>query len=169
MSAVEYTAAPSARFDRKKVQVYGDALAALESKHGGVTPEAIVREAESKRSPFHDLFTWDDAQAGQKHRLYEARKFIGWIRVELEYVGDRTPKVLNLRPVRAMHSVKDAEGNRKYVSIATIKRNANYKQQIKDECAITIEALASKLATFEDLDAFVVKLRKMAEQLRKVA
>ena len=76
----------------------GSFLETLRKKNDGeLTAEIVLNAAQSKRSPIHDYFTWDDEEAADKHRLWEARKLIG--SVEIVYAGDRDP-------IRAFVNVK---------------------------------------------------------------
>lgn len=51
-------------------------LQKLEKKNGEVTKQAFVDSARSERSPMHKLFNWNDEEAAEKYRLYQARNII---------------------------------------------------------------------------------------------
>ncbi len=53
-----------------------DELARLYSKHGGLKPSVVVKEARDEKSPLHSSFEWDDAKAAHAHRLDRARTLI---------------------------------------------------------------------------------------------
>jgi hypothetical protein len=53
----------------------------LEREHGVCHPAMLVKAARPKRSPLHDLFTWDDADAAERWRIEQARRVIRTIRV----------------------------------------------------------------------------------------
>ena len=60
------------------------ALKGLSKKHGGLLfPEVVVKAARPSSSPLHGYFTWDDSEAAEQHRLWEARQLL---RVTVEYV-----------------------------------------------------------------------------------
>ncbi len=60
------------------------ALKGLSKKHGGLLmPEVVVNAARPPSSPLHSYFTWDDSEAAEKHRLWEARQLL---RVTVEYI-----------------------------------------------------------------------------------
>jgi len=48
---------------------------------GRLTPEDAIEDAKDPESPLHPHFTWDDSEAAQKQRLYEARTLIRSVRV----------------------------------------------------------------------------------------
>jgi len=70
-------------------------LQRLEAKHGALTPEDVLTEAQKRTSPLHGFFTWDDSEAARLHRLAEARDLIRSVTVT--YVGTDEPT----RTVRA--------------------------------------------------------------------
>ena len=60
------------------------ALQELAKKHRGrLTPELVVDAAKDKSSPLHGYFDWNVKEAAYKHWLYQARKLIMSVRVEV--------------------------------------------------------------------------------------
>ena len=59
-------------------------LERLRARDGSVRAEAVVAEAEPEESPVHAAFTWDDAEAGHRWRLIEARTMIRAIQVVVD-------------------------------------------------------------------------------------
>lgn len=52
-------------------------LKKLVAKHGGkVTPRLVVEYARNPRTALHARFTWDDGEAAEKYRLWEARALL---------------------------------------------------------------------------------------------
>lgn len=49
---------------------------------GLLRPHALVDDARDPSSPGHSYFEWDDAIAGEAHRIEQARRLIRSIRVE---------------------------------------------------------------------------------------
>ena len=43
---------------------------------GRLTPDAVVADAKKRTSPLHGAFEWDDAVAGHKYRIEQARSLI---------------------------------------------------------------------------------------------
>jgi hypothetical protein len=54
-----------------------------EKRDGVLTPEDVVSDARSAKSPLHGLFTWDDKEAAHQHRLMVARSIIRSVKVEV--------------------------------------------------------------------------------------
>jgi len=57
------------------------ALAALQKKHGTLTPRIVVDAARNKLHPLHDEFIWVDAEAADQQRLDRARHLIRYITI----------------------------------------------------------------------------------------
>lgn len=58
-------------------------LRTIEEKDGVLKPEAVVNFAKNKKTALHGQFDWDDANAGHKYRLWQARQLI---RICVEYL-----------------------------------------------------------------------------------
>lgn len=81
------------------VEVIRTAVLKIEQRDGLCHPAALVAAAKSKRSPLHDLFTWDDSEAAKNWRTHEARNVIRRIEVvEGESVGPM-PAFVHIRSV----------------------------------------------------------------------
>lgn len=63
------------------VEVIRATVERIEQRDGLCHPAALVEAAKPKRSPVHDLFTWDDTQAAANWRTHEARRTINQIRI----------------------------------------------------------------------------------------
>lgn len=55
--------------------------AAIEERHGELTPAIVVEEARAPDHPWHDEFEWNDEAAGERFRLNQARRLIARVRV----------------------------------------------------------------------------------------
>lgn len=93
-------------------------LAQLEKAHGRLTPAVVVADARQKKSPLHDLFSWNVEEAAQKYWLHRAREIIQSVRL----VSSETETVTVDAPfyVRDPSLLPSEQG---YVSIATLQKN----------------------------------------------
>lgn len=55
-------------------------LMAIREEYGALTPANIVEAARDDGHPLHHRFEWDDAIAGEKYRLQQARQLIRVVR-----------------------------------------------------------------------------------------
>lgn len=95
-----------------------DAVAAelerIERERGGIRPRDVVAAARPRASPLHPAFTWDDGQAAEQWRLFEARGLVRAVRVVSESGEDQGPAFVHVSV-----DDDDAEHDPRYVSVAT--------------------------------------------------
>lgn len=114
--AVEFKV--TSRYTPERIQ------AILEADSGqGITAEAVLERARPPESPLHPLFEWDDTEAAEKYRLYQARVIINEIKVVIEQV--EYPAFENVR-IR----ISDAETERAYKTREEIQSVEEYRRQI---------------------------------------
>lgn len=83
---------PKAQAGRHNPLSIAAALEQLAAEHGDrLTPAVVVAAAEAMDSPLHPCFEWDDALAGYRFRLDQARGLIANIRVRMS--GENGPFV----------------------------------------------------------------------------
>lgn len=117
------------------------------AKHGRLTPDEVVREAEDPDSPLHEYFTWEDSVAGAKWRRHQARLLIGGTTFKVEYMD---------RVICAPHFVRDpaAAKLQGYVS----------QQQLRKEPANAREVMIYELGRAEALMARTIDLAATLNQ-----
>lgn len=81
-----------------------DELLAIRAEHGKLTPALVVEEAAAEDHPLHNRFEWDDAVAGHKYRLTQAKQLI---RVVKETYIDRSGAP---EDVRFFHAIPREDG-----------------------------------------------------------
>jgi len=110
---------------------YKKELEKLEQKYNGMlSPNDIIREAVSERSPLHDWFDWQDAEAGEKWRIHQARLLLNSIKVIVQFEGGTKTyrKYLNVTVNTGTESKKDLQ--RFYVSTSTVLKKPELRQQV---------------------------------------
>lgn len=112
---------------------------------GRITPDAVLLDAKSPKSPLHDQFDWDDSSAAKQWRLQQARELIRSVRVEIT-TESRT--VSTVRYVRDP-SAGEAQG---YVEVA----------KLRDDKSLAVEALQGEI---RQANAMVARARSIAEAL----
>lgn len=95
-----------------KMEVVAEALNQLEEE-GSLTPQKVVQEARSPKSVLHNYFDWDDADAADKYRLWQARHLINSVKVE--FMGKETQAYYN-----ASVEIEDEAPSRAYFSIQRV-------------------------------------------------
>lgn len=90
-------------------------LAALEDAGGGVSAERVVEAARDPEHPWHARFVWDDAVAGEKYRLQQARALIRSVVYERRIERTVTRSVRYIRDPDAMAH------EQRYVSVIALR------------------------------------------------
>jgi hypothetical protein len=95
-------------------------------RDGPIDPEAIVKMAQSSRSPLHRYFDWDDARAAHEHRLAQARGILRSIAV-IRFTASGEQRT------RAFHNVTlrgQGRAERAYVSERVVWASPELADQI---------------------------------------
>lgn len=105
-------------------------LKKLADESGGrLTPEAVVNDAKSPRSPLHRCFDWDDSEAARKWRLEQARSLIRTVKVEYEVTEGVVKKV----KVQVHEYVRDPQAEPEeqgYVAVAKVLTDDDLKRDV---------------------------------------
>lgn len=119
-------------------------LAKILAANGTLTPNAVLQDAKSPKSPLHDEFEWDDSVAGHQYRVAQARNLIARVRVEIETT---TRQIQVPAYVRDPNAAADEQG---YVSVVSLK---NDRAKALDVLRNEAERTAALLQRTRDLAA----------------
>lgn len=114
--------------------------------NGLLSPKAVVDAARDEESPLHDSFTWDDTEAAENYRLWQARKLIR-VTVERVQVGEETRSVnvwVSLTPDR------EVEGGG-YREVVAVMKNKGRREQLLADALSELERVRVKYADLEEL------------------
>ena len=144
-----------------------DEIQRIADHHNGrITPEQVVESASHPTSPLHDLFEWDNKQAGHKYRLGQARAIIRSMTVKV---------TVESRKVSTVAFVRDPAVDAKtqgYVSVGKIRTDEDAARDVLiaefsrvNAALIRAHSLARVFALQDDVD----RLRDEAEALSRRA
>lgn len=130
----EIRSGPNSNIPSDELRRISETLRLIEEKDGNITPRSVLLEARQKHSPLHRYFEWDDGEAAEKYRLWQARELIAKV-----YVVDKGRP--ELPPVRAFVNVRtapqshsDDQGNngctQAYMSITRLESRADLQAQV---------------------------------------
>ena len=78
----------------KKMEIVRKELEKIRKLHGNILrPEDVVEAAQDEKSPLHRFFTWDEEKAAEEYRLWQARKLIASVTIEIR--GEKTDAYWN--------------------------------------------------------------------------
>ena len=130
---------PLFRADPEKV--FNEILAIGEE----ATPAQIVEAAKDESSELHKCFTWDDTEAADKWRLFEARQVA---RLLVTYTEDDEEEK---EPIRLLHK-PDRDSDTGYKQTALIVLNADEYKALLRQAKAELDAFRKKYKTIKELD-----------------
>lgn len=135
-----------------------------ESNDGKLHTEAVVKAARAKTSPLHGAFTWDDGEAANKHRLWEARYLLREITVIQE--KDKAP-VAAFVHVRVTPN-ETRESDAYYQSSSVIVNSPLEYDAALADCVTRLESAQRSLAELQGLATRgkKAKVRRAAANVR---
>ena len=125
-------------------QVIGQQLEHIRKKNGGfMTPQMVVDDARKSRSPLHNAFEWDDAQAASQYRIEQAGYIIRHLSVTVVVGAKETV-------TRAFVSIKQDDGAC-YTSIVRAMGDAELRAQVLQQAWAELEAWKGKYKEYDEL------------------
>lgn len=108
-------------------------------------PVSVVEAARSKKSPLHGAFCWDDTEAANLHRIWQARQLIRSISVVREDTKEKEPV---------------------YVSV-TVAKKKEYQPliQVATTETLMVSAINQVLKKIAELEASLLILAKYKPEL----
>jgi len=130
-------------------------LRRLAKAHGGILhPKAIVEAARAEDSPLHSAFEWDDTEAAERYREYQARQ-LARVVVTYQRLGDRDVPV---RVLVNLTSDRDAGG---YRLVSAVMADDEQRRQLIADALADMKRFRAKYAS-------IVELAKVFEALDQV-
>lgn len=114
-----------------------------------IKPEEVLNIARNPETELHKCFEWDDAIAGEKYRLEQARKVIQFIVVkEDESDPNKPPK----RPIRVFERSIES---RTYAPIQIIARNEDEYQNLLNRAMDELRKFRERYAHIAELESVI--------------
>ncbi len=116
-------------------------IVALQRQDGSYHPQDLVDyAANNRKSELHKTFLWDNAQAGQAYRLWQAREMITRYAVRIE-VGNRFETI----PVISVPSLRGTEDG-SYLGRDAISANEAYRAEVLSEIQAKLRTMRETFA-----------------------
>ena len=96
--------------------------------HGSFEPALFVEEARSENHPAHNWFVWDDGEAAERYRVWQARQFVH-VRVVTRIVEGGKAAVTVNRPEYVAQERGREDG---YISVSSPAGEAELRWQALD-------------------------------------
>lgn len=106
-----------------------------------VSPAQIVEYARKPNAELHRCFTWNDAEAANKYRIYEARQVVCNLIVHKENGEKQEPT-----PIRLFHKTENGH----YKPISLIIQNEDEYQSLLRQCRDALQSLKRKYSSLSE-------------------
>jgi CRISPR/Cas system CSM-associated protein Csm2 small subunit len=145
-----YSPVVGSPLSQEQAERYGSRIDLLiEQNNGMITPELVVTDAASKKSPLHDYFQWDDAKAAEEYRLTQAGQLLRFINVT--YNDEE-------KPAKAYHNVVvtiENKSQRGYVNLQRVLSEEELLEQVLKQALKEIKTWREKYRQYKSLGTIV--------------
>ena len=160
-----YKAKDQARFNKRKVQDYGEELEKLaiksNEKYLSLSPQIVVEAARGKESVLHECFEWNNKNASENWRRQQARMLMNSIEIVIE--GDdeemTTPAFINLK------FNSDDEEERGYIMSDVVAKNSSLKEMAIQQALNDLLSWQRRFKELKELGEIFGAIEKVQKKL----
>ena len=138
-----------------------DEISKIYQQNNKITPEQILDFAKDKKHPLHNYFEWDDAVAGNKYRLIQARELIRSIILTIQ--DQETKQRFKVRAYLSVNVTEEGD-----LTVNGNHRTDNYfvdQNTVKDDTTLINYQLLKAKA---ELKSFREKFKILSTELEDV-
>lgn len=135
-------------------------LSRIYKRDKAIKPSVVVRESEPEEAPLHDEFEWNNDVAAEQHRLWQARRLIRVVSIEV------APKSPAERVVHVPVVEKREEGE--YHPVSVVAQSESMAQRCINELMSKCRSMQETVKQLEAAaqGAGIDLLPQLAEQLK---
>lgn len=138
----------------KKTSAIARELRRIAKSNGGLLlPAKVVEAARPKSSPLHSRFEWDDTEAAENYRLWQARQLIRVVVEQIEGVHGTTEVFVSLSADRL-----DGRG---YRITTEVCRDEDLRAQLLEDALTELEIFKLKYRRLKELAAVFEAIEKL--------
>ncbi|KKM91083.1 hypothetical protein LCGC14_1232060 [marine sediment metagenome] len=140
----------------------------LLKKHGreGLSASVLLQETKKKRNPLHKYYTWDDASAGEQHRLWQARKMLAYVVAHVQFITP-TGRVSSEYTTRALISDtkrgQRTEGH--YHTLAVVMGDDALRANYLERALAELNAVRMRYSELVELAGVYREIDKLAKKV----
>lgn len=138
-------------------------LKKIEQRKGIITPSSVVEVARDQTNPLHAHFLWDDTEAAEAYREWQARQLLKRVTVKID--GKVLPAFHNV--VIQVESDGERQG---YISTNIVLKDEGMTKQVIQQAIDELIFWEKKYADLKELTGVVdvTKLKAIKESLAAV-
>lgn len=136
-------------------QTVGEKLETIEKKYGEVTNQNFLDESRAEDSETHSLFEWDDAIAGERWRLSQARTILSCVHIVVR--RESTDKEQAIGTVRAYVNKEMDDGRPGgYVSFhKAFEKTSDYQEIVIRNATRELKEFANRNRKYEEFSGVI--------------
>jgi len=146
----------------KKSTIVETELKEIYNKEKKLTAEIVLNHAKKKSSPLHELFTWNNTEAANQFRLWEARTLIKSVKITMT-VGVEEVKVrkyINLR-TDDENNANPWGANSEYKEVKEIMSDEKTKEILFQQAINELNAFRKKYHGLRQFEKLMVEIDKL--------
>ena len=146
-----------------EAKVAADTIRSLQKTLGkdAITAKELLDDSRAENAPLHSCFEWDNDIAAENYRLYQSRKIINSIVVEI--VKDDKPPIATRLFVNVQPVAPKKQGE--FVAFDVALGNKDYRQRVLDNALIEIRAFQRKYSSYSELASVFKSIDDFADAL----
>ncbi len=130
-------------------------LRMIAKAHDGIlNPSDVVDSARPIESPLHSRFEWDDSEAAQRYRLWQARQLIA---ITVDYVGGESG-ILS-RVFVSLTSDRQEQGG--YRAVDVVMSTKKGREAMLEDAVKDMEVFKRKYVELKELSEVFAAMRKV--------
>lgn len=128
--------------------------------HGKLMPSDVVEAARPKSSPLHSKFEWDNSEAAEKYRLWQARQLIS---ITVEYLGSGEQASLE-KVFVSLTTDRDRGG---YRSLVTVMSDEQYRERLLEDALDEMRRFHKKYKELKELADVFEAMKQVTKKSRR--
>lgn len=132
-----------------KITVTDELLLIQEQNKGLLDPVKVVEFARDKTTALHGRFEWDDSEAAERYRIWQARSII---RLEFIVIPSKNNKDTIVRSFVSLIADRRAEKDRGYRLMLDVLSDEDLRKQMLDEAKTDMLIFRRKYGHLKELD-----------------
>lgn len=150
------------KYSEKDSKIIASELKKIQQSQSVITPKLVVQVAEDESSPLHKYFEWNNTNAAERYREWQARSLILSV-----YLVDSDEE--NAVPVRAFVNLKPEDDDefipdQGYVFTPSISSKANYQAQVLEYAKSQLVGWRNKFGAYKEFFGVVSAIDSVVKQ-----
>ncbi len=138
----------------KKTAAIARELRRIAKSNGGLLlPAKVVEAARPKSSPLHSSFEWDDTEAAENYRLWQARQLIRVVVEQVPGMSGSTEVFVSLS--------KDRFDGKGYRVVAEVCKDEDLRAQMLEDALTELEIFKLKYRRLKELTVIFEAIEKV--------